>query len=254
MKIACSSTTFAREIRAGELTLLDWLDVCANELEVDGVIVDIADCVRTDAEYLAQQKKTAADLGLTIAALEIRAPVDAAFDADAALASAVALGAPLAIVRAPLATGDANAWSTFTDALKTSCRAAKRANVTLGLRNVADTLCASGADLPRVAKDVDSSWLRFAVDAGAADIPAAILAKTVIATCTIARLDDFAVDSDVLAGDVIRRLARFRGFVSLERAEVNVAAGPAAYHAAIERFTIRRTSALAESALAAGEI
>jgi sugar phosphate isomerase/epimerase len=240
-------------MRAGRMTMLDWLDVCANELEVDGVIVDIADCVRTDDDYLAQHKKAAADLGLTVAALEIRAPVDDAFDGDAALAAAVALGAPIAMIRAPLADGDATAWGSFTDTLKSLCRAAKRANVTLGLRDVAGTLCAASADLPRVAKDVDSSWLRFAVDIGAGDIAPQILAKTVIATCVIAHLDDFAREGDTRARDAIHRLRRFRGFVSLERDDDAAASAPAAYHAAVERFTIRRTDALATSALVTGE-
>ncbi len=251
MKIACSSATFAREMRAGDMTLLDWLDVCANELEVDGAIVDVDDCVRTDAEYLAQHKKAAADLGLTIAALETRAPIDAAFDGDAVLATAIALGAPLAMVRAPLGSEDASAWGAFTDALKSLCRAAKRANVTLGLRDVAGTICATSADLPRVAKDVDSSWLRFAVDVGASDVATPILAKTVIATCTITKLDAFARESDSAARDAIDRLRRFRGFISLERDDA--ASHPTAYHAAIERFVLRRTDALSTSASVTGK-
>jgi hypothetical protein len=40
MKIACSSASFAHEIRRGELTLLEWLDIVANELELDGVVFD----------------------------------------------------------------------------------------------------------------------------------------------------------------------------------------------------------------------
>ncbi|MBD5634860.1 MAG: hypothetical protein IAI49_10310, partial [Candidatus Eremiobacteraeota bacterium] len=69
MKIACSSASFAQEIRRGDLTQLDWLDLCANELELDGVVFDADHFPRTDADYLAQMKKAAADLGLTVAAL-----------------------------------------------------------------------------------------------------------------------------------------------------------------------------------------
>jgi hypothetical protein len=251
MKIACSSATFAREMRAGDVTLLDWLDVCANELEVDGVIVDIDDCVRTDAEYLAQHKKAAADLGLTVAALETRVPVDAAFDGDAMLATALGLGAPLAMIRAPLASEHASAWGAFADALKSLCRAAKHANVTLGLRDVPGTLCATSADLPRVAKDVDSSWLRFAVNAGASDVAPPVLQKTVIATCTIANLAEFALENDATARNMIDRLRRFRGFISLERDDA--VSHATAYHAAIERFVFRRTNALSTSASVTGK-
>ena len=67
MKIAVSSAAFAAAFTAGTTTQLEWLDACANELEVDGVVFALADFPRTDAEYLAQLKKSATDLGLTVA-------------------------------------------------------------------------------------------------------------------------------------------------------------------------------------------
>ena len=248
MKIACSSATFARELRAGDLTLLDWLDVCANELETDGVVFDVASFARTDVDYLAQMKKAAADLALTVAAVESRSGVATDSDSERALEYAVALGAPVLIVRAPNAPDDANAWGDFTGALKMLASAAKRANVTLGLRNVAGSLCAEPADLPRVARDVDSSWLRFALDLGDGGEVAAVLPKTVIASLTIERLDTFATGGDPAARRAIERLARFRGFVTLERNDG--AANAAAYHAALERFAAERANALSSSTFA----
>jgi len=249
MKVAASSATFARPIAAGDLTQLEWLDLCANELEVDGVVFDLAQFPRTDGEYLAQVKKQASDLGLTVAAFA----ADDAFGTDAAtrIEAALALGAPLLIGRAPAAGDDPAAWGAFTDAVKLASRAAKAANVTLAARNAPGTLCATPGDLKRLAKDVDSAWLRFAFDAaafGPADPASTILAKSVIAVHAIADLARFAEPGDVEAAGVIGALARFRGFLVLETRHAPEPRD--AYHRAAERFAAARANALQGSASA----
>ena len=108
MKIACSSASFANDLRGGRLTQLEWLDVCANELEVDGVVFVAAHFPRWDGEYLAQLRKLCVDLGLTVAGLEAEA-LDTA-EIAARLDAANALGAPLLLVRAPGASADPEAW------------------------------------------------------------------------------------------------------------------------------------------------
>jgi sugar phosphate isomerase/epimerase len=249
MKVACSSATFARPIADGELTQLEWLDLCANELEVDGVVFDLAQFPRTDAEYLAQLKKTATDLGLTAAAVASAETFGAR--GDAIVEVAVALGAPLAIGSAPAVAGDPGAWGAFADSVKERSRAAKRANVTLAARNVPGTLCAASGDLKRLAKDVDSAWLRFAVDAGqlsAADSAQGLLGKSVIAAHRIGELATFAASGDVEAARAIGALARFRGFVVLESAQAPEPRD--AYHRAVQRFAAARANALVESASA----
>jgi hypothetical protein len=250
MKIACSSASFARDFAAGELTELEWLDLCANELELDGVVFSAAHFSRTDTEYFAQLKKSAADLGLTVAAVAAGPAIGdgTASDLveDGVLDAAVALGAPLVLVRAPEAGDDARAWGAFTDRLQQLARTAKSVNVTLGLQNVPGTLCATPADLRRAAKDVDSSWLRFALDPvapGAADGAAAILPKTVLATHTVERLAAFGQSGDPVADDLIARLARFRGFVVLDRGDET--APRASFHSAVERFARERNRVLA---------
>jgi len=243
VKIATSSATFAREIAAGDLTQLDWLDACANELEVDGVVFDVAHFPRLDGEYVAQLKKVACDLGLSIAAVDARATPD-----EPAFALAVDLGAPLVVARAPASSDDARAWGAFADQTKAATSHAKRLNVTLAIRNVPGTLCPDVADLRRLAKDVDSAWLRFALDAGspfeASDDRS--LAKTSIAFVPMPDLGAFAEANDAVARDAIERLARFRGFVVLEGAATT--AQSHAYHAAVRRFTTIRTNALESSA------
>ncbi len=243
MKIACSSASFAREIAAGTMTQLEWLDVCANELEVDGVIFDAGQFPRADADYLAQLKKSAADLGLTVAGVAASDLFTASGAAH--IERATALGAPLAIGPAPNANDDADAWGAFTTLATVRAREAKRANVTLAVRNAAGTVCTTSADLKRLAKDVDSSWLRFAGDDARLsndDEVRALRPKTVIAWHAITNFETFALAADPEAKRLVDRLARFRGFVVLGGQATPANRG--AYHAAIERFATFRARSL----------
>jgi hypothetical protein len=235
MKIASSSASFDRALAARELTQLEWLDLCAAELELDGVVFDAAHFPRTDADYLAQLKKTAVDLGLTVAGLHASTLLAGAETNWLDLAAA--LGAPLAIFEAPQASDDPAAWSAFCAALKTLASAAKRANVALALRNDPTTLCASIADCKRVTKDVDSAWLRFALAADGLsllDRGDELVHKTVIATYRVAHVATFALGEDAEAHNLIGAVRGFRGFVAIDRGAENGARD--AFHAALERF------------------
>jgi len=227
MKFACSSRSFAPAFAEGRITHLEWLDVCANELEVDGVVLAASDFPRTDDDYLAQVKKTAADLGLTIAAVEA---ADLWDEPAAALAVAVAVGAPLVATRAAAEANEPEAAGAFIAAARRAARAAKAANVTLALRPAPGTLCATGAELKGLLKDVDGAWLRPALDT-AADPLGTPLERAVIA--------HHALGADDAAG--IAALARFRGFVVLA---ATADREPSAYHAALAAFRARRERAL----------
>ena len=234
MKIAVSSSAFATAFTAGATTQLEWLDACANELEVDGVVFDLAHFPRTDGDYLAQLKKNATDLGLTVAAIACPTHLPDA----AAFAIAAALGAPIAIARAPLASEDAGAWSAFVEAAKTCARAAKQVGVVVGLANAPGTLCATTSDLKRIAYDVDGSWLRYALAPLAAsdgDDLASLLPKTVI---TMTDLDA----ANARASELVRALARFRGFVVVTSDAHDLT--KTTYHDAIARFLAQRATAL----------
>ncbi|HEX8807252.1 MAG TPA: TIM barrel protein [Candidatus Aquilonibacter sp.] len=148
------------------MTQLEFIDAVARETLVDGVVLDDRHFPRTDGDYLAQIKKMAADLGLTIAALAS----DAFFVADedtmhAALDRALALGAPLLAGR--LGAETAFSWSEQLHRLTSASSLAKSANVTLAVRNAPGTFAATEHDCKRVSKETDSAWLRFGLDAGA---------------------------------------------------------------------------------------
>jgi sugar phosphate isomerase/epimerase len=215
MKLACSSADLAASLEAGTLTQLEWLDWCAAELAVDGVVFDMRHFPRSDADYLAQLKKLCADLGLTVAAVADDALLgdDRAPALSAAIATALELGAPLAIVRAPLSSDDPAAWNRCVAAAKLAVRAAKRSNVTLALRNAPGTLCATVADCKRLAKDVDSAWLRFAPDVASLDAtepPAPLLRRAAIAVHALGPRDGYPA--------IVRAIAELRAFLVIEPA------------------------------------
>jgi sugar phosphate isomerase/epimerase len=230
MKLACSSTAFDEQLRGERLTQLEWIDLCGHELEADGLVFDMRHFPRTDTDYLAQVKKMAADLGLTVAALRH----DGFFAGDGvhmeqALDVAIALGAPL--LCAPLPPEVAMSWTDVQARLGIATSHAKRLNVTLAVRNAPHTFAASEHDLKRVSKEADSAWLRYGPDFGTLDAgsdPRALLGKSVIVW------DDLA--NETLQ---VQLLGGFRGFVALD-----AAAGDATVEQMENALRLRRTAFL----------
>jgi hypothetical protein len=163
VRIAVSSSTFRRPLAAGELTQLEWLERCASALGVDGVLADVTDFPRRDAEYVAQLRKVAIDLGLVpfgLDAVGLFEP-DGAAAREEALALATGFGA--AVVRTALPAPGEVPPATFaevTGIAKTFSRAAKAANVTIIVAAAPGTLGADLAGVKHLIKDVDSAWLR----------------------------------------------------------------------------------------------
>lgn len=214
MKLACPSTAFDRQFAAGDLTQIEWLEFCARDIRADGVVLDVRHFPRTDDDYLAQIKKMAADLGLCVAALWD----DAFFAAsaqrmEATLAMALALGAPL--LCAPLQAETQTTWSEALARLCAAASLAKRANVTLALRNAPQTFAAGTHDLKRASKEADSAWLRYAPDLAALDAgsePQPLLPKSVLVW-------DLAQTQTDRMESASRLLAEFRGFLTLAEPE-----------------------------------
>jgi len=209
MKFACASSACHRAFETGDLTQLEFLDAAAREMGCDGVVLDDRHFPRTDVDYLAQVKKTAADLGLCIAALAsdgfFRGTPDAM---RAALDRALALGAPLLAGR--LGTETASSWSEQLGKLGVAASLAKSVNVTLALRNAPDTFAATSHDCKRVTKETDSAWLRYGLEPPAFDAgsdPLALAPKTVLLWWDVRR-------TPALVG-----WEHFRGFCTLDRAD-----------------------------------
>ncbi len=230
MKLACASSSFHRDIERGELTQLEFLDLCARELACDGVVLDVRHFPRTDDDYLAQIKKMTTDRGLSLAAL-----ADPGFFAAApermreVLRYAEVLGAPL--VAAPLELEVSRSWSDQLARLGDATSLAKMLNVTLAVRNAPATFAAGTHDLKRVVKEADSAWLRFGpepetLDAGSD--PAALRPNTVLLWSNL------GTQSDASIGDTVAAFAGFCGHVALD--ERSGAADAALAAAAMRRW------------------
>jgi sugar phosphate isomerase/epimerase len=213
MKLACASSALHRHIECGDLTQLEFIDLCARELACDGVVLDVRHFPRTDDDYLAQIKKMATDRGLSIAAL-----ADSAFFSAPdqwmtdVIRQAAALGAPL--VAGPLAQAIDGPWSDQLARLGVATSLAKAANVTLAVRNAAQTFAASTHDCKRVAKEADSAWLRFGPDPQALDAasdPQALAPNTVLLWSSVDR------QTAQFIRDTIAAFGAFRGHLAFDQ-------------------------------------
>ena len=230
MKLACASSSLHRDIASGELTQLEFVDICARDLACDGVVLDVRHFPRTDDDYLAQVKKMTTDRGLSIAALEDATFLSATREEMAAvLGRAVTLGAPL--VASPLARDVDLPWSEQLERLGTATSLAKAANVTIAVRNAPQTYAAGTHDCKRVAKEADSAWLRFGPEPqrfDAASDPRALQPNTVLLW------SDAALQTDRSIADTIDAFAAFRGHVAVT--DASGASTAAALAAAIGRW------------------
>jgi hypothetical protein len=221
MKLACTSGALHREIESGELTQLEFLDLCAREFACDGVVLDVRHFPRTDDDYLAQVKKMAADWGLSIAALSdsrfFRSERDRMTEV---LGLAGALGAPL--VAAPLATETECAWSEQLGRLGEAVSAAKQFNITLALRNAPLTFAAGTHDCKRVLKETDSAWLRLGPDPQALD---AASDWRPLAANAVLLWSDSSRQTERSVGDTIEAFGAFRGHVAIDDAPGAASAG-----------------------------
>lgn len=219
MKLACASSALHRAIERGDLTQLEFLDLCARELACDGVVLDVRHFPRTDDDYLAQVKKMAADRGLTVAAVTADAFFEAADpEMSRTLGVAAAIGAPL--LSGTLARQTDRSWSEQLERLWAAAALAKSANVTLALRNAPGTFAAATLDCKRVAKETDSAWLRYGPQPGAFD---AASDPAELAPNTVLLWSDAGDETERSIGGVVAGFRAFRGHLALDWASGDAA-------------------------------
>ncbi|MBV8244486.1 MAG: hypothetical protein JOZ38_01055 [Candidatus Eremiobacteraeota bacterium] len=246
MKLACASTTFDSQLASGDLTQLEWVDLCAREVLADGIVCDVRHFPRLDTDYLAQIKKMAVDLGLTIAALWSEKLFDG--DSDAireVFATADMLSAPL--LCAPLPAETSGSWPDVLERLTLVASVAKALNVTVALRNRAGSFAAGDQDLKRVAKEADSAWVRFGpefANLDAASDATTLLSRTVIAW-HVHHTGEIESDEANAVDRWLQRFQAFRGFLVLD---VNGSPPVSAVRAAFEKWrTLAATQTLSNA-------
>jgi hypothetical protein len=230
MKLCCSSHSYSRLLSSDHLTQLEWVDLCANELMLDGVEFVRSHFPRLDSEYVAQLKKLCIDRCLSVASLHHDTPFDPS-DTDQHVAKitdslevAGGLGAPLLRVSVRASNGSpVISWRELVRGLKAACIQAKHYNIALAFEPHPQSLVASPADAKRVMKECDSAWLRLAPPAAGLSGPlrnewAAALGDAVLVVAPMSRLDTFGADEavDYIAALTLLWQQHYRGFLSLE--------------------------------------
>lgn len=194
MKLGCSSSSYDDAFRAGRTELRDWLRLCADDLELDGVEIADRHVPTTEPLFLREVKKLCTDRQLTVAGIAVSAAAPAAFEPPARRIArwcdvAAFLGAPVVrvfaeakpdepppaddgyiagMLRRVFARGrpDARrAWSDATATLRAAADYASELGVTLALQNSRrHGLVASAWDLDHCLHDAGTPWLRACLD------------------------------------------------------------------------------------------
>jgi sugar phosphate isomerase/epimerase len=204
MKLGCSSWSYHKPISEGRLDQQDWLRLCAEELELDGVELLDIHFPMTSMAYLRELRRLTAGLGLTISCVSVSndfglatpeereaelekvrqwlditaylgAPVLRVFagwprPAPSDAASGGARGVDRLLRRIPglrRRTAKERLWSEMIAYLRTAAYHATESGIVLGLENHNDGgFVGTAAEVERCLREVDSPWLRLNLDTG----------------------------------------------------------------------------------------
>lgn len=253
MKLGCSSWSYHAAFRAGRIDLLEFLRVCGEDLELDGVELVDLHFPTTDPAFLRQIKQQCVTQHLSIAGLAVsndfgvrarreteRQKVQQWCDVAAYIGAPVVRvfagwlpanepprdqGRIVGFVRrfiGPAKPDPRRMWSDIAETLRQCADYAGERGVTLALQNSrSDGIIGSPFQLAQLVRDVGSPWLKVCLD------PADLADRTGIDAAipqtvqSHARMRDVAPDG----GDAriawplllqTLKLGRYRGFLLLD--------------------------------------
>jgi sugar phosphate isomerase/epimerase len=254
VKLGCSSWSYHAAFRAGGIDQMEWLRLCAEEMELDGVELVDLHFPTSDPAYLRDLKKRCTDLQLTIAGLAVSND----FGADDRRPTetqkvkqwcdvAAYLGAPIVRVFAgwvpPVQHAETppgrivgafrrifgapridqrRLWSDVTYALRTATDYAADRGVTLALQNSRSEGIVGAADqIAQCVRDVGSPWLRVCLDPADLVDPGrfdAAVAHVVQVHARMRNVGDDGSDAAIHWPGLLQnlKLAHYRGFLLLD--------------------------------------
>jgi len=196
VKLGCSSWSYHAAFRAGRIDQREWLHLCAEEMELDGVELVDVHFPTTDPLYLRDIKKLCINLHLTIGGIAVSN--DFGTDESRAIEAtkvrqwcdiAAYLGAPVVRIFAGLAptarveerpgrivgafrrvfggpkVDERRLWSDITATLRECADHAAERGVMLALQNSRNRgIVGATAQLRQCVHDVGSPWLRICLD------------------------------------------------------------------------------------------
>lgn len=174
MKISCSSWSYHRTIEARKLDQINWIDLCAKELKLDGVELLSNHFPSLEKRYLRDLKKKIIDYGLTIASVSAsnHFTVTSSTEREKEIDKVkrwtdigLFMSAPLIRIFAGASQElkDRIMWDRVIKALYKCARYGEKIGMVMALENHGGF----GADqVLRMIKEVGSPWLRLTVDTG----------------------------------------------------------------------------------------
>ncbi len=253
MKLGCSSWSYHAAFRGGRIDQREWLRLCAEEMELDGVELVDLHFPTTDPLYLRDIKKLCTDLQLTIGGVAVSNDFGAAerrsLEAERVKQwcdVAAYLGAPVVRVFAgwvPAArieerqgrivgafrrvfgapkVDPRRLWSDVTATLRQCADYAAERGVVLALQNNrSEGIVGATAQLTQCVRDVGSPWLRICLDPADFGASAAIDAALPGIVQVHARMHDVrpdGSDANVHWPGLLQslKLGRYRGFVMID--------------------------------------
>jgi sugar phosphate isomerase/epimerase len=238
MKLGCSSWSYHQAISEGRLDQLQWLRLCAEELELDGVELLDLHFPDTGLPYLRDLRRRAGELHLTISCVSVSNDFGrTSSEARGAEVEKVRrwldiahfLGAPVLRVFAGwLPPGEREAerrqslWPEVVACLRESAAAAADLGVVLGLENHDRRgFVSRPEEIERCLREAASPWLRLCLDTGdLGDLPAIqrTVRHAVHVHAKFYELDEQGAEQrlDWPGIMAILREAHYRGFLSIE--------------------------------------
>ena len=253
MKLGCSSWSYHAAFRAGDIDLPRFIEVCGEELELDGVELVDLHFSSTEPAYLRQIKRQCVDLHLTIAGLAVSNDFGSRERREAERQKvqqwcdvAAYLGAPIVRVFAgwtpapepprddgrivgfirrivgPARPDPRRAWSDIAETLRQCADYAAERGVVLALQNsISDGIIGTPPQITQIVRDVGSPWLKVCLDP--ADLRDgtgvdAALPMTVQAHARMREINDDGSDAHIAWPLLLPTLAlgRYRGFLLLD--------------------------------------
>ncbi len=253
MKLGCSSWSYHAAFRAGRIDQREWLRLCAEEMELDGVELVDLHFPTTDPTYLRDLKKLCTDLQLTIAGVGVTndfGPNERRIQETERVRQwcdiAAYLGAPVVRVfsgwlpvrraepdpgrivglfRRVFGQPQPNArriWSDVTWALRQSADYAAERGVVLALQNnQRDGIVGTAGEIEQCVRDAGSPWLRICLDPG--DLPDrngvdAVLPRVVQVHARLRDVRDDGSDAAIHWPELLRilRVGKYRGFLLID--------------------------------------
>lgn len=231
MKIGCSSWSYHRNFESGRLDQCRWIDLCANELKLDGVELLDRHFPSIEKRYMRDLKKRIIDYGLAVASVSVsnNFGITSTYERNKEIDKvkrwtdiAMFMSAPLVRVFAGISheLNDRVMWDKVTKALYKCARYGQKVGIVMALENHGGF---SADQILQIIKEVDSPWMRLTVDTGNfPDEPYVSIEKTVSRACLIhAKFYEFDASGKETRLDYERIIGickenNYLGFLSIE--------------------------------------